>query len=1170
MRRAERPATFAAHLRRARRQWLARRLRERLALWAGSALPLLGLLFLVGLCVPPSRTASALLAGAAVLVLGSTFGVHLIAPLLRRSDLSAYALWLERRAGLRRNELANALALERDQARWSGSPVSRDLVALSIARAGERLAALPLSRLHAVTALRPPLTRAALGLLPLLVPALLAPLRAGDAARLFLAAGGAGALPRIELSVTPGSQRVERGEAIEIQARVMGRRQPREVTLAMRRPGGAWNRTAMIPVEAAPEAAPASTAARERHHRFLIPALEDALEYRIDARWRQSPSYTLTMVEPLQAQTYHIAYAPPAYSGLPQRQEVSSRGDLAGLAGTRVTLDVVYRRPGIQGRLLQTDAAQPVALARTASDRLSADWTLRRSGSFQVELSDAATGEHWFSDSFHVEVVPDLVPAVRLVAPEPRLRMPPEMVVELDIDCLDDFGLTELALVYGRAGEDPRRAVLAEWPAAAAVKEMRIRHRWDLEQVQVLPGQELHYYVQVTDNDPLAGPKTAETPLHTIRFPSVAEMYAYAEEDRREEIRSLEETLTHQADLNRQLEQVAQEMLKEDEVSWERQQEVQSLLERQRELAAKVDQVQASLQDSRERMENQNLFSMEVLEKVREIQGLVEEIESSDFHSALERLQHALEDVDRRELQRAMQQMQLSQQEVTTALDRTLEMLRRLLADEQVDRLQQKLNELVARQQELNRQLEQGAQPLPEASATPPEAPEGEMDAEAGASSDLQAEQAGDQPGSQGDDQERPLTPEEQAALAAEQEALQQELDALREELEELARQQAEQLPDLQEALDEMLSDLSSEQTPEQMRQALEAMRQANRKSALKFGRKAEQGLQQMQANMQQMTSSLDIEELERIARALYSIANRLVSASQRQENLLQAVDAHGPRELALYEQQLSEEVTAIGDSLHSVARLTPILGRKHLQAIGAALASVAEARDTFAAGRRSRGVALVGESMRELNGATLALLEAAQQAAQSACPSNCQSPFNQMQTLSMQQQCLNQDTRQMMGSCQTPRLSPSQQQAMMRLAARQEMIRQGLEEIGGDLDASGKLLGDAGRMIEEMEEIVRELERRRADPRLIERQEKILSRLLTAQRSLRKQDEKEERQSETATLQQPRPSPGPVEMGATPAEALRRAMVRGSRDPVPTEYRRMVEAYLQTLMRSR
>ena len=1134
---------FAAELRRARRAWRRRLALESSSGWLGACLPGLALLFLIALALPPEKHWSVLMAGLAALWIAATLVRALVVPLARPSSLARYACWLEGRAGLARNELSNALALEEERARWSAHPVSRDLVDLAIDRAKTALAGLPLGRLHQERGLRRPLLLSAMGVLPVVLVALLAPLRSSDALRLFLAAGGAGVLPPITLSVTPGESRVEWGESVAVEAAVAGRRRPSGIEIAMHSPRGSWMTAPMVRVPNAP-----GEEDRDRYG-FLISALKGDIEYRVRAKWVESPTYRLSVVHRLQAVGYRKRLEPPAYTGLGAQRDMSATGDLAALVGTRVTLEVLHRRPGISGRLRFLDDPAALDLRSAGEDRLEAAWTVERSGGYSVELRDETEPGIWVSDTFRVEAVPDLAPSVQLLSPPQVIDLPPDMVVPLVIDGVDDFGLTELALVHGRPGVDPSRQVLLRWDPAERRREVRIEFAWDLSEIMLLPGEELSYFLQVTDNDPIRGPKTGETPLATIRFPSMAEMYAQATEQRREDIQSLEETLAGQERLQKDLERVAQEMLRDEGVPWERQQEVAQLLDRQEELGRKLAELQQSLEQSNQRMENQNLFSSEIMTKVREIQDLVGQIQSAEFHQSLEQMQRAMNELDPDALRQAMERMKINQEEIANALDRTLQMLKRLLADEQLDRALQKLEELAARQGEINRQLEMGAKPTADPQAGTPEKPPG------GEQADSLAEQG------------QPLTPGEQAALKAEQEALEQELKKLEEMLENLKSEAANSQRDLEQALEEFMKERSPEKLREQMRQMREAMERSERSLSLRFGRKVREDLQQMHASLSQMKRTIDLERLEQLTRALYDIAHRMVGVSLGQEQLAGTADRHGTRELAAQEQELLEELAAAGDSLKAVSRELPVINLGQMRAVSEAFTTTARARDAFERGSRSRGASLAGEAMRAMNAAVKALLETAAQG-KASCSSNCPNPFNRMQCMSEQQSCLNRDTQQAIGACSTPRLSTNQGEALMRLAARQEMIRQGMEELQQGTDGSRELLGNLQSIVDEMKEVTSELRNRNADRRLIERQERILSRLLTAQRSLRKQDQNEERQSRPGVAPAQRLSPAPVAAGATPAERLERAMLRGSQDPVPAEYRRLVDAYLRALLK--
>jgi len=1116
---------------------------EGAARWLAWCVSGLVILFLIGFLLPPTRLWSGVMAAAALVWFGATTVLFLFRALARLPRLDDYALWLEERGGLKRNELINALQLERDAARWQPDLVSRELVGRSLRRAGQVISSLNLGTLHRECAIPPRLGLALAALTPLVILWLAAPLRFADATQLFLCAGSEGVVPAVELTVSPGDLKVERGASVTIEATVEGRRRPGNARLEMRRPGGEWNQADMVRGEASGDA--------RDHYQFVASNLGGDLEYRVRAGWATSAPHRIRVLERLQALGYRKHYDPPSYTGLPRQREVSSTGDIAALFGTETTLEVRHRRAGASGRLrfLPLNETRPLAVG--GQGQLRASWSMHESADYLVELFDREEGDTWVSDTFHVEVVPDLAPAIRLLEPSQHTKVPADMRVTLVVDCVDDFGITELAMVYGRPGDDPQRVELARWDDH---KEARLTYHWNMEEVSLLPGQELHYFLQLYDNDPLNGPKMAETEVFSVRFPSMAELYSDAEQGREEEIGSLEEALEVQENLQEELKQVAQEMLREEEISWEKHQEISDLLEQQKSLAEKVNDIQQSLDESRQRMENQNLFSMEMIEKVEQIQDLVGQIQSDEFRELLSEMNQALRNMNQTELQQAMEQMKITQEEISQSLDRTLQMLKQLLAEEKIDRIMQEIQTLQAMQEAINRQLEGDQQQKADAQ-------EGQE------KTDDQKEQSDAPSDSLSSGGQCPMSKEESQELAQQQEALREQLEKLQKELEELTKECKKDLEKLAEALKEMMEQSAQEETPEQMQQAQQAMEQQNRDAALKFGRKAKEGLAQMASSMAQLQSDVDLEAAERLARALYNLANRMVQASLRQEHLVRLAEETGPRELAVAEQQLVEELSALGDSLFQISKQTAVVNRGHLRAMGEAYQKVLDTRNLFESGRRSPALQRAQESTLAINSAIKRLVEAAGEMT-SQCSSNCPNPFNRMQSLTNQQCQLNQQTQQMMQGMQAQRPTMSQQESLMRMAGRQKMIQEGLQELQGEMKESGKMMGDLGDAIEEMEEVIEELRNRNVDQRIVERQERILNRMLSAQRSVRKRYQSEERLSRAGISPPDRNSPEGIDMGRSRSEILQRAMLRGAQDPVPAEYRGLVETYMRSLLR--
>jgi hypothetical protein len=138
----------------------------------------------------------------------------------------------------------------------------------------------------------------------------------------------------------------------------------------------------------------------------------------------------------------------------------------------------------------------------------------------------------------------------------------------------------------------------------------------------------------------------------------------------------------------------------------------------------------------------------------------------------------------------------------------------------------------------------------------------------------------------------------------------------------------------------------------------------------------------------------------------------------------------------------------------------------------------------------------------------------------------------------------------------------------MAQLAAQQDMIRQGLEELTQDLGDAEDLLGDMDNLAKDMAGVGEDLQNHTVDPRVVERQQQILSRLLDAQRSIRQQEMSPDRESRSATLAA-RQSPPPL-----PDDLLQRQrtleedVLRGANDHYPSQYRKLVEEYFRALSR--
>src|SRR5262249_20358126 len=281
---------------------------------------------------------------------------------------------------------------------------------------------------------------------------------------------------------------------------------------------------------------------------------------------------------------------------------------------------------------------------------------------------------------------------------------------------------------------------------------------------------------------------------------------------------------------------------------------------------------------------------------------------------------------------------------------------------------------------------------------------------------------------------------------------------------------------------------------------------------------------------MQQRMSRQNDQKLQQAVR---EVGQDLVALSNQSDEALGAPT--DPRRLAERQRDLREGTARVADSLFSLARQTPFLSEDVVRSLGRAVNQFDASEREFSRGN-SQGGEQSGRSEGEaLNQAVLKLRESQQNMCNQ--PGSGQPGQQSMGDLSQQQSELNQQTRSLAQRLsEVMRLSAADQEQMERLAARQERIREGLQELQQREAEKREMLGrldEVQREMKEAEEIVR---RDPSDPSLEEKQNRILSRMLDAQRSVNRRDLEPERISrpgEDVARASPPPLP-PEVLGAS------------------------------------
>ena len=198
-----------------------------------------------------------------------------------------------------------------------------------------------------------------------------------------------------------------------------------------------------------------------------------------------------------------IGIAPPAYTG--RRPRRTRDWDLDHVeAGARVSWRVAIQGT-VTAAALVTTAGDSIPLRDEGTDRMGAALAPDGSGMYEVVAlgpgGRATTGYH------RLVVVPDAPPVVTVIRPDLRTTLPPGGSTRVDLEVLasDDYALTGAAIVATLTSGQGEAVKFREQRLAFDRRDDRpgggwlLRRTLDLAALGLGPGDELYFYVTVTD-----------------------------------------------------------------------------------------------------------------------------------------------------------------------------------------------------------------------------------------------------------------------------------------------------------------------------------------------------------------------------------------------------------------------------------------------------------------------------------------------------------------------------------------------------------------------------------------------------------------------------------------------------------------------------------------------
>jgi hypothetical protein len=804
--------------------------------------------------------------------------------------------------------------------------------------------------------------------------------------------------------------------------------------------------------------------------------LQESFEFFIESQGFVFGPFKVQVVQKPAFSHFSVKVENPGYTRL-GTQQFSNIGDLMVAEGALVHWEFNTRGSGNVSFIIDNEN---VGVSEPRTGVFQVNQRAGKSFSYQVFAwnEEAGRGD---SLNYFVQVKADAFPQIQIEEQQDSV-----LISHLFFRGLiqDDYGFSRLEFRYRIMNERQKRSGgEGEFLSEKLVFDPQMLnqtfyHHFDLKSVYVSPGETVEYFFIVYDNDGVNGAKSTRSRLFSFYIPSQEELIALTRESNEQMKGEISSGISDVRQSRREIEEIRRQMLDSDRLNWQQRDAIENLLEKQKEVQENFDLLNEMKQRNEMRDEQFSEQNERIMEKQEELNRLFEEVVSDELRELMEKIRQELDKLDREQVYEMLNKMEFELGQFENQMDRALEFFKQL---------------------ELERLLQQSLDMLDQAKKEQDQVMQDTRNGQA----------------------ENEQLIEDQKDINNSLETISEMLEEFREKNEKLQR--PHQIDDTSDLEKSIMQDLQK---------ALEQLEQGQPRRSLPNQEGGRQQMNQLSMRLQQMQSSMFEERLAEDARALRVILENLLKSSFSQEKLLlevRNVNVNDPRyvEMIQVQRKIQEDLKMIEDSLVALSKRQMQIGSYINREIGEINMNLEQGMQELVNRRRFQGASRQQFVMTHINNLALLLNESLQNMQMQMAGNNSGSPQSDGQCqggfpgLREMQEQLNQMLEQlqqghqpMPGESGKP-MSVSEQLA--RLAAEQEAIRNQLKGLADELKQGGEDGRALDQLQRDMERTELDIVTRNVTRQTIQRQQRILTRLLEHEKAQLQREQEERREGTTA-----------------------------------------------------
>lgn len=841
---------------------------------------------------------------------------------------------------------------------------------------------------------------------------------------------------------------------------------------------------------------------------YTFESLDNTIEYYVSNSVTKSPVFKIEVLDEPFVRRWWVEYIYPAYTRFRTEMDTLSYGNIQAYKYSTVKLSIETNIP-VQKATMNRSDGTIIDLQRVDQQNYITQFQVLKPDIWYLELIDEL-GRRSQPEEKRITIIADNPPQISIVYPGEDIMLNQNLLLPLIISADDDFGLKNLSLSF-KINDGPEQNIMLQ-----SVIESKLYQKdyvLSLREINLFPGDVVSYWAEVYDNSP--DNQKAVSKVFRARFPSIEEIYKALEQGEDQKKDELKAALDKSNQIQKEFEQKRRELLKESELNWEDKKQLQDMLQNQEKLAEQVENVAENYQELIEKMQSNQALSSETLEKMQKIQELMQEIANEDLLKAMSQFEKALNELSPDAIKKAMENFKFSMEDFSKKIEQTLDLLESIKKEQAVQKALQISEEMEKMQKALH-------------------------------------DKTGDP------SQDNKDLAKEQQSISEKYENLKEELDKLDKMLDPAKDQKAkQQLSELQKEMQKSDAEKDMQKSSKQLENNQKAASQQAQKDAMEKMRIFSQKLSEMK-------SSMSAGSQQGMMQAIQTAIRELLIFSKKHE---ETTARYNRDPYTIISDLIShyEGIQIVLNKLYASLQVMMFIPPKFFIDLSTTYQNYRELFVNVSEMQYHMIPQVLANIQSGLNLMIYDLMQALQnQSSGSGSGGGMQSLMQMLEQMGQEQMAMNMLTQSMLQQLQDQggRSNPAMQQQIQKLANDTERMTENLKRALQNNPEAQKQGNAIKQIIEEAEALSRQLRSNQLNQDLLHRQERILSKLLDAQRSLNKRDQSQKRKGETAEQRFQDRKAGSIDYD----QLRRNASLDDSYRSFPKEYQEVILRYLKNL----